>query len=1852
MHLVADSVAGDASVLGTITDSSNQANILLVDAGAGSTAAITGAVDLGDGANELIVRGADATSNVHFTDDGTNTGTVQTILGGSGDDSVMVMDATMFGNIDLATTAGGSDEVELDTAALTGDITMGSAAGNQVDIAGGSTLTGSLTFDTGSAGNNMRIEDAGNTISSNLVVNENLSIMADNDPGTHELTVSGEIRIAAGKTLTLNSGEVLAGGTITDADGGAGSIEGTLELLGGSYTVGDALSTQSDIIVKLSTGAQIGGFTSPVTISALTSTNPGDGTVDFNGQDITLSGANGSSNFDGSFLGNGDLAITGGTHTLGGGWTFGENGNDPESLTINNAGNTITLPGSNTIQGDVIVTAGTLVLSGDNTLGENGTDAHGLQVASGATATLTGSNTITGTIDLAGTLNAVTAGLGGATIVLDDGATIAADAGGALNATVDTSGLLDGESFTLDTTNNDVTISGATIPDLAGAGNVTMEVTGGNTATIAGLRSTSDAHAETWTVNDDVTVTGLNLAAEDSLINAANTLTLDGTAGAGTGTVDVSGTLTADTTSVGSHTMALNSGSTLQASSDEALAANVDLSGVADTGTFILDPTNNNVSITVTSGFGNIGTGATIDITDGASNTATIVDLSSDATSAETFSLGTNGDAVTIESPALHSGDTLEVQNGVAATFTGGDWSSGTLTGVAGSTLTINSGIAGGTVNVNGSGTLAGDISGGTINVDDTADITGDVTGGAITSQAGATVNFTGTSSAGAATLTANTGKVLATTAALGNAQIVVMDLGVFGAANGSGLTVTSGTEVDLSDINANGETFGMDVTQGDVTLNDYAAPNLGFGAGQINVSVNGPNTATINGLTTDGTTAGEVINIGGRLTLSGMIAIDAADFVQTTGGPVFLTGTLASGTVAAKGGGTVNFTGTGTGGTVQADGGTVYTTTSAMSGGTTLEIHDGGTVGAQSSTALTLDATAELDMSNLADTHGFTVDAQNADVTITGWAMPDGTVTVNGANTGTNRAVLDALVADNDGTDEILTIGSGKVFLTGTLTLNDSTDVISAAGGATVVMDGAIAGAGAVQAGAGTLLYGSNATLPATLADGDGVDVTAGDATFSTDVDLSGAHSFDGANTATFSGDVDFASNAITLTVATGTEVVLGGTVSDTGATGSLTQDGPGTLTLQTAVPTDVTASDGTLVLGTGGSVTGNLDASGAADVTLAPGTTVGGNLSVGTGTLTLSDDGIAGDVALTGSTVNAQTDFTLDGRFVLDTSVTIAGGNTLTITDQYSLTSPVTITVEDGTKLDLNTTAVAGGYKITKSGAGTLALNSNALNDVEVTAGTLMGTGLINGELTVGSAGTHAPGNSIGEQTVEGAYNLNGTLQVEIAKGATPENDKVIVAGGTATLGVDSVIQVTAASGSLQTGDEFTVIDSDTGLTDNGVEVQTLVGWDFTGSVDGVNYDYILTASSRPFMDLATNGNERSIGAALDAMGSNTLVTELRNLPDAQYSEGIRQVDPAPHTAPGLATLPGINQAMGNVAGRLSALRQGSAELAQSPAGPMGMAIASAADDPGRMAALMDAMEDAQGGRGGQADASKKGSFLTWRPFAKVYGTFVDQDTTAEQTGFSSSGVGMVTGVDTDVNEWLTAGMMFGYSHDDIDYDRNRGEADVHSLRVGPYASASFGDLFVDTSLTFGYHWNEVDRKVVVGAFNRKADSKYDAWDLTLYGGVGYDFDLAGWVLTPSASLQWTHYNQESFRESGAGVANLDVDSWESDTIRQVLAIQLRKMFHLDGVRIVPEAYLGWAHEYVDEDNVSARFVGQNTPFSFSPNTGDSDSLIFGAGTSVLLNETTSVYFRWDGQCGDETTAHNVAVGMSFSF
>ncbi len=118
----------------------------------------------------------------------------------------------------------------------------------------------------------------------------------------------------------------------------------------------------------------------------------------------------------------------------------------------------------------------------------------------------------------------------------------------------------------------------------------------------------------------------------------------------------------------------------------------------------------------------------------------------------------------------------------------------------------------------------------------------------------------------------------------------------------------------------------------------------------------------------------------------------------------------------------------------------------------------------------------------------------------------------------------------------------------------------------------------------------------------------------------------------------------------------------------------------------------------------------------------------------------------------------------------------------------SDATINVSDGSSLAMNNEVHLNGNVITKSGAGTLAINNILVTDggvIDVQEGVVTGGGLLAGNL-VNSGGLISPGNSPGILEVTGNYFQadSAMLSIEIAGKEAGVSYDVLVIGGTAFL------------------------------------------------------------------------------------------------------------------------------------------------------------------------------------------------------------------------------------------------------------------------------------------------------------------------------------------------------------------------------------------------------------------------------------------------------------------------------------
>ena len=442
--------------------------------------------------------------------------------------------------------------------------------------------------------------------------------------------------------------------------------------------------------------------------------------------------------------------------------------------------------------------------------------------------------------------------------------------------------------------------------------------------------------------------------------------------------------------------------------------------------------------------------------------------------------------------------------------------------------------------------------------------------------------------------------------------------------------------------------------------------------------------------------------------------------------------------------------------------------------------------------------------------------------------------------------------------------------------------------------------------------------------------------------------------------------------------------------------------------------------------------------------------------------------------------------------------------------------------------------GTGLTKSGPGNLTL----YGDLGYTGTTTLSQGTLSGVFTVDdlkhTGGTLAPGNSIGTVTIDnGSYTLGAAaiyeVEVENAPGGL-NNDLINVTAGSATLENESIINVLDISTDgyiIEPSDKFSIIRTTDGVTDNGAFItDNSAVLAFTGSIS--QNEYVLTAlRDSSFANVVKGLNSNSVMSAIDSETSNatgdfaTIIGQLQMLNTAQLQDASKELSPINHTPASTVSAVSTQRTAGGTANYLGTRRLGIARAMISDLRntDTGLLIADAANNPDILASAIKRSQRNEKARQQQMDSEIRG-------FIRPFGVSYQQKATDKMIGFTSKAVGVQFGLDRSKGQNLIGGLGGSYGHSFIDFDEDRSKGDVDSFRIGPYATCYKDDRYIDISVTFGYHKIKNERGIKFGSVDRVAKSEYDAFDLSVYIGGGFDVSLENWKMTPNASIQYIYY------------------------------------------------------------------------------------------------------------------------------
>jgi outer membrane autotransporter protein len=192
--------------------------------------------------------------------------------------------------------------------------------------------------------------------------------------------------------------------------------------------------------------------------------------------------------------------------------------------------------------------------------------------------------------------------------------------------------------------------------------------------------------------------------------------------------------------------------------------------------------------------------------------------------------------------------------------------------------------------------------------------------------------------------------------------------------------------------------------------------------------------------------------------------------------------------------------------------------------------------------------------------------------------------------------------------------------------------------------------------------------------------------------------------------------------------------------------------------------------------------------------------------------------------------------------------------------------------------------------------------------------------------------------------------------------------------------------------------------------------------------------------------------------------------------------------------------------------------------------------------------------------------------------------------------------------------------------------------------YATWFSHGFYLDEAIYGGHDVYSSSRATLGGMANGGTGGE----EYSAFMGSGYDFHVGRLTVGPTAALQYTYININSFDENGS-LAPLNIHSQSAESLRTDFGARASYLWRVGKVLVEPSLRAAWEHEYKYSNlPITAGFAGIPRPSAifYSPSEGH-DSAIVSAGVSVQWSPMIATYLNYDGQLGRSRYDSNAVTG-----
>jgi fibronectin-binding autotransporter adhesin len=1087
--------------------------------------------------------------------------------------------------------------------------------------------------------------------------------------------------------------------------------------------------------------------------------------------------------------------------------------------------------------------------------------------------------------------------------------------------------------------------------------------------------------------------------------------------------------------------------------------------------------------------------------------------------------------------------------------------------------------------------------------------------------------------------------------AALGTGAIVF---------NGGGLAYGLGVTTDLSarfEAIANESAAAIDTGVNTVTFASAISGQGGLSKnGEGTLVLAGNNTFSGGAFVSEGT-----LRIGNGVT--GFLAATATDVAaeallsfarnDSTGYAGALTG---SGRVAQTGNGLLLLTGDGTGfaGTFELRSGTtVLGSSGALAAGTVAFL--GGTlkygtedapdlsarIGALSTTAHVDTGTYGVEyVTGLAGTAGLTKYGLGT-LTLSGANSYAGTTTVAagtlryaGAGLGSagtvstlaNTSVLlsnsgedAAFVGSITGAGRILKEGSGSITIaksqanTGGVTLNGGSLVLqssAALGGAVTLNSGSTLDMvyGGLNANTALAFKGGSLRLGAAVVTVTSLDLTSGSILYAGPEDDNATVYY---SQKTGSG-VDV-SDAVTL---------LAYTKNSDGSPAPLSGPLKGTVSsLPSTSDLTVTASGRRLTLAVADGLNlGSFNAEAGVDLAITRPVNVKGDFWLKGGSLAVSGslNSTNGSVvlgAVIGGTSTAVTGTISAGGSISAPEFTLTGRSVLTLADPAALAQVQTIQVGALSAERSDQDREADATLIIQSGTLTVAPGQ-----------TLMGSGSIQGNVTLGANSVLSPGNSPGTIHIAGSLNLtNGTVRIEVGTlaGGARVQDKIDVTGSTVSIGAPT----------------FQIIDTDGVLASGGTLEPIFVGG--APALNGGTFSFARQSSTGAVLPSVMYRSNEDLGALqIERLKFASFAGAAQNV--AGFAKALdTRILTQRATADGLLELgTGIGSTDAVPAQLAAALPVAYAEMA--------------ALSTQRTLNLHQGLVGRFSSLRANVNQTPEGAFTAW---TTGYGAAhrQDGDRSVGTAGFTASSWGDLFGVEQRIGGFLL-GVTGAAGRTSATFANNPGRATTDSWHGGLYGALDLDGFVLESGALFGATDTRARRTVsAAGLTTREGNVTLNGSEWVANLGIVKAIAASpALTLTPSIRIIAQGQSQNAAKESDLSGLEVSLAKQKTTTFQHQAGMEIRRSLKLAGRPAAASLQLDWIHNYNAKGrNLNMALSGDpSASFNYRGSDSGADAIHIGTAFEAALSDRVTLRLggEYQSQPGLSTVRGSASIGYQF--